>query len=59
MQRFWLRAIVSASCYLTAVVFHLSMDQPQRLAKLMAADADAMGDHSGNPALRSRASRRS
>jgi hypothetical protein len=33
MQGFWVRAVVGL-VFLAAVVFHLSMDQPQRLARL-------------------------
>ena len=33
MQGFWVRAVVGI-VFLGAVVFHLSMDQPQRLARL-------------------------
>jgi hypothetical protein len=33
MQGFWVRALVGL-VFLAAVVFHLSMDQPQRLARL-------------------------
>jgi simple sugar transport system permease protein len=33
MQGFWVRAVVGL-VFLAAVVFHLSMDQPQRLVRL-------------------------
>jgi simple sugar transport system permease protein len=33
VQGFWVRAVVGL-VFLAAVVFHLSMDQPQRLARL-------------------------
>jgi hypothetical protein len=33
MQGFWVRAVVGL-VFLAAVVFHLSMDQPQRLSRL-------------------------
>jgi len=33
MQGFWVRAVVGL-VFLAAVVFHLTMDQPQRLARL-------------------------
>jgi hypothetical protein len=33
MQGFWVRAVVGL-VFLAAVVFHLSMDRPQRLARL-------------------------
>jgi simple sugar transport system permease protein len=34
MQGFWVRAVVGL-VFLAAVVFHLTMDQPQRLARLL------------------------
>ena len=33
MQGFWVRAVVGL-VFLAAVIFHLTMDQPQRLARL-------------------------
>jgi hypothetical protein len=33
LQGFWVRAVVGL-VFLAAVVFHLTMDQPQRLARL-------------------------
>jgi hypothetical protein len=33
MQGFWVRAVVGI-VFLAAVIFHLSMDQPQRLARV-------------------------